>query len=536
MAMVKAESMALPARGFFALPLVRQLGLMAGLAASVALGMAMVLWAQQPDHRMLYANLNSQDSAAIVESLRKAGIDHSLADGTATVLVPADRVHEARLHLAGEGLPRGVGSGFELLDNQKGFGVSQFMENARYQRALEGELAMTIGSINAVRGARLHLAIPRQTAFARNQKRPSASVMLDLYPGRTLSEVQAAAISHLVAASIPNLDVDRVTIIDQHGRLLTPETGDQDLRLSATQFEYRRRVEESYIKRIEDILTPIMGPGAVKAQVNAELDFTVTEQTQETFSPEERVRSEQLVEENVSGGRLPMGVPGSLSNQPPGEGEQADDTAGAGSSSRRNVRNYELDKTISHSRMSGGVVRRLSAAVVIDHRTVVGDDGTPVRASLGEEEMERITALVREAVGFDAERGDSVNVVNAPFSLPTETGIETPEPSLTERFDFVGMAKQAAALVVVLFLVLGVLRPVLRDLAARGGRIPSPQALPAGAGQLADDQLTLGGPAATAALPKAAPSFEEKLDAIRGLVASDPKRVAQVVRNWVAAE
>jgi flagellar M-ring protein FliF len=538
MAMVKAENMALPAKGFFALPLLRQIGLMAGLAASVAIGVAVVLWAQEPDHRMLYANLSPQDSAAIVESLRKAGIDHSLADGTGTVLVPADRVHEARLLLAGEGLPRGVGTGFELLDNQKTFGVSQFMENARYQRALEGELAMTIASISSVRGARVHLAIPRQTAFARNQKRPSASVMLDMYPGRSLSEAQAAAISHLVAASIPNLDADQVTIIDQNGRLLTPES-DQDMRLSATQFEYRRRVEESYIKRIEDILTPIMGPGAVKAQVNADIDFTVTEQTQEIFSPEERVRSEQLVEETVSGGRLPLGIPGSLSNQPPGEGVSAEEAAaGAGSSSRRNVRNYELDKTVSHSRMSGGNIRRLSAAVVIDYRTVVGEDGTPMRAALSDEELERITALVREALGFDAERGDSVNVVNAPFSLPPETGIETGEPSILERIDIAGMAKQAAALLVVLFLVLGVLRPVLRDLAARGGRMPAPaRALPAGAEQLAEDQLTLGAPAQAAALPQAsAPSFEEKLNVVRNLAASDPKRVAQVVRNWVASE
>lgn len=537
MAMVKAEGMALPAKGFFALPLVRQLGLMAGLAASVAIGMAVVLWAQEPDHRMLYANLNPQDSAAIVESLRKAGIDHSLADGTGTVLVPADRVHEARLLLAGEGLPRGVGSGFELLDTQKSFGVSQFMENARYQRALEGELAMTITSISSVRGARVHLAIPRQTAFARNQKRPSASVMLDMYPGRSLGEAQAAAISHLVAASIPNLDADQVTIIDQHGRLLTGES-DQDMRLSATQFEYRRRIEESYIKRIEDILTPIMGPGAVKAQVNADIDFTVTEQTQETFSPDERVRSEQLVEETVSGGRMPIGVPGSLSNQPPGEGVQAEElAANTGSSSRRNVRNYELDKTISHSRMSGGSIRRLSAAVVVDYRSAAGEDGAPVRAALSDEEMERITALVREALGFNAERGDSVNVVNAPFSMQAESDIEVPEPSILESFDIASMAKQGIALVVVLFLVLGVLRPVLRDLATRGGRIPSVQALPvAGAEQLADDQLTLGGPAPAAALPRSAPSFEDKLNAVRNLAASDPKRVAQVVRNWVAAE
>lgn len=529
MAMVKTEDVVMPARGFYGLPLLRQLGLMAGLAASVALGVAAVLWSQTPDYRVLYSNLAAPDSAAIVESLQKAGIAYSLADGTGTVMVPEARVHEARLKLAGEGLPRGAGSGFELLDKQKGFGVSQFMENARYQRALEGELALTIGSISAVRGARVHLAIPKQTAFARNQKRPTASVMVDLFPGRSLNEAQAAAIGHLVAAGIPNLDVDQVTIIDQNGRLLTPGDGDQEMRLTGTQFEYRKRLEDYYIRRIEDILTPITGPGAVKAQVNADIDFTVTEQTQETFTPDQRaVRSEQLVEESVSGGRLPLGVPGSLSNQPPADGAAAETAETGGSTSRRNVRNYEIDKTISHSRMSGGVVRRLSAAVVIDHRTSVAEDGAAVRTSLGEEEMARITQLVREAIGFDAERGDSVNVVNAPFTQPPEAE-PLPEPSFLAGTDVWGLVKQALAFGVVIFLVFGVLRPVLRELASKGRT--APRVLPEGA--LADDQLTLGG--GRAALPRAQ-SFENSLDAARALAAQDPKRVAQVVRNWVTTE
>lgn len=538
MARVGAETLRLPAKGFLALPLVRQLGLMAGLAASVALGFSVVLWSRTPEQRILYAGLSAQDSAAIVESLTRAGIDHSLADGTATILVPAGRVHDARLQLAGEGLPRGVGTGFELLDNQKGFGVSQFMENARYQRALEGELATTVTAIHAVRGARVHLALPKQTAFARNQRPPSASVMLDLYPGRSLNEGQAAAITHLVAASIPNLEAERVTIIDQNGRLLTPDASDGDLRLSASQFDYRRRLEAYYIRRIEDILSPLVGRGAVRAQVNADLDFTVTEQTQELFSPEERVRSEQLIEEDVNGGRLPLGVPGSLSNRAPGDGAEAgEDEARAGTRSRRNVRNYELDKTISHSRMGGGVIQRLSAAVIIDHRTVTAEDGTSVRASLEEQELERIHALVREAIGFDSERGDSVNVVNAAFTASAEEALAAvpPEPSLLERLDLGGIGRQAGGLLVVLLLVFGVLRPVLRDLAARGQQAEPVRALPPGGEELAEDQVSLGS-GGQAALPKAAPTFEDKLEAIRSLAATDPKRVAQVVRNWVSTD
>ncbi len=538
MAVVKSENVVFSARGFYGLPLLRQFGLMAGLAASVALGVAVVLWSQTPDYRMLYSNLSTQDSAAIVESLQKAGIPYSLGDGAATIMVPEKSVHEARLKLAGEGLPRGAGTGFELLDKQKGFGVSQFMENARYQRALEGELALTIASVHAVRAARVHLAIPKQTAFARNQKQPTASVMVDLFPGRSLNEAQAAAISHMVAASIPNLDVDQVTIVDQQGRLLTANEGDGEMRLSGTQFEYRKRLEEYYIRRIEDILTPIVGAGAVKAQVSADIDFTVTEQTQETFAPDQRaVRSEQLVEESVSGGRLPFGIPGSLSNQPPPDGAVGEESAGtsagtSGSSSRRNVRNYEIDKTISHSRMSGGVVRRLSAAVVVDHRTSVNEEGAAVRTSLAEDEVERITQLVREAVGFDAERGDSVNVVNAPFTqLPEAEPLA--EPSPLAAIDIRGLLKQGLAVVVVLLLIFGVLRPVLRELASKGRVVPAPApALPQGA--LAEDQLTLGG-GGRQALP-AGQNFETNLEAARTLAAQDPKRVAQVVRNWVTAE
>jgi len=550
MAVVTKDNVVMPARGFYALPLLRQFGLMAGLAASVAIGVAVVLWSQQPSYRMLYSGLAEQDSAAVVQSLQKSGIAYELADGTGTVLVPADQVHEARLKLAGEGLPKGVGAGFELLDNQKGFGVSQFMENARYQRALEGELAQTIASISSVRAARVHLAIPKQTAFVRSQKKPTASVMVDLYAGRSLDEGQVAAIGHMVAASIPNLDVDQVTIVDQQGRLLTqPDAGD-DMRLTATQFDYRKRIESYYIKRIEDIVTPIAGLGAVKAQVNADLDFTVTEETQESFNPNPpAVRSEQTVDEKSTSAQQAGGVPGSLSNQAPSSGAEAVAAAAAaavgaqsgadksapGSSVQRVTRNYEIDKTISHTKRNGAAIKRLSAAVVIDDRTTVDEEGETVREPLSEEEIARITNLVKEAIGFDAERGDSVNVINQSFTLPP-TPEEVPEPSMFAGAGMWDMAKQALAIAAVAFLIFGVLRPVLRELAAKGKAAPL-QALPQGAGQMAEDQLTLSGGMRPAGLPAGGVGgYESNLNAARTLASQDPKRTAQVVRNWVGAE
>lgn len=540
MAVVTKDNVVMPARGFYGLPLLRQFGLMAGLAASVAIGVAVVLWSQKPSYRMLYSGLAEQDSAAVTQSLQKSGIPYELAAGAGTVMVPADQVHEARLKLAGEGLPKGVGAGFELLDNQKGFGVSQFMENARYQRALEGELAQTIASISSVRAARVHLAIPKQTAFVRSQKKPTASVMVDLYAGRGLDEGQVAAIGHMVAASIPNLDADQVTIVDQQGRLLTqPDTGD-DMRLTATQFDYRKRIEAYYTKRIEDIVTPIAGPGAVKAQVNADLDFTVTEETQESFNPNPpAVRSEQTVDEKTLSSLQPGGVPGSLSNQAPSTtaaAQAADPATPAGSSVQRTTRNYEIDKTISHTRRNGAALKRLSAAVVIDDRTTVDEDGETVREPLGEEEITRITNLVKEAIGFSAERGDSVNVINQSFTLPPAPE-ELPEPSLLSTLNIWDIAKQALGIGVVLFLIFGVLRPVLRELAAKGKTAPL-QALPQGEGGMTEDQLTLSGGARAAALPAGAGGggYDSNLNMARTLAAQDPKRTAQVVRNWVAAE
>ena len=526
MALVKTEDFALPFRGLSGLSLLRQMGLMIGLAASIAVGVAAALWTHGPSYRLLYSNLTEQDAGAITASLESSGIKYKISDDSSTIMVDADQVHSARLKLASQGLPKGAGAGFELLEKDGGFGVSQFMENARYQQALEGELARTISSIQSVQSARVHLAIPKQTAFVRDRKKPTASVTINLLPGRSLEGDEVAAIAHMVAASIPNLEVDQVTIIDQRGRLLTSPGASNDMRLSSTQFEYRKRVEEHYMKRIEDILSPVVGMGGVKAQVSADIDFTVTEQTQESFNPDlPAIRSEQTVEEKSTNGQNAGGVPGSLSNQPPGTAAAENtNTEASGSSTRRSTRNYELDKTISHVRVGGGDIKRLSVAVVVDDKQETDPDtGEVTRTPLTEEELTRFTNLVKEAIGFNTQRGDSVNVINASFSIPPEPE-PLPEPSM---FDGLSLSNALYTIMVIglaLVFLFGFVRPIMKELVVKGKAMPTREML----ASMAQDQLSLSG-----GRPQAS-SYENNLNTARTLVSQDPKRVAQVVNNWVA--
>ncbi len=548
MAMVKAEEIALQSKGFQNLSWLRQIGLLVGLAASIAIGIGVAMWSQTPDYRLLYSNLSEQDANAVSQALQQAGIKYKLSSDATSIMVPQKDVHDARLKLAGQGLPKGVGAGFELLDKNQGFGVSQFMEKARYQRALEGELARTISSINSVRSARVHLAIPKRSAFVRVRKKPTASVTVDLYAGRSLNEEQVAAIGHMVAASVPDMEVEQVSIIDQKGRLLTSPDASGGMRINATQFAHRKQVEDYYISRIEDILTPIMGAGAVQAQVSANIDFTVTETTRESYDPEiAAVRSEQTSEEKTSTPIRGAGIPGSLSNQPAAENALPGEDAGAAdnettpeSSSRQVTRNYELDRTISHIRAGGAAIKRLSVAVVVDDKVTLNEDGEPVKTPLTDEEIGRLTTLVKDAIGFDGERGDTVSVINSSFSVP-EPVEELPEPSFLESEGIWNIARQALVIGLIGFLIFGVLRPVMRELAAKGKALPQ-AALPAGyaaadGGELSNDQLTLSGPQQGAPqLASGGDAYETNLNAAKSLAAQDPKRVAQVVNNWVVNE
>ena len=415
-------------------------------AAAIAIVVAMVLWAKQPDYRTLFSNLSDQDGGAIVTQLTQMNVPYRFADNGGALEVPADKVHELRLRLAQQGLPKGGAVGFELLDQEK-FGISQFSEQVNYQRALEGELARTIETLGPLKSARVHLAMPKPTLFVREQKAPSASVTVNLQPGRALDEGQISAVVHLVSSAVAGLPPGNVTLVDQTGRLLTKSnTGDRDL--NDAQLKYATDVENRIQSRIEAILGPIVGTTNVHAQVTAQIDFSDKEQTEEQYRPngdaaQAVMRSRQVNENLQVGGPFPGGVPGALSNQPapantapinaPAQnqqnGQQANQqqtaaaaNSGPRTSSRNETTNYEVDRTIRHTKMNTGDVQRLSVAVVVNYKTL--PDGKPL--PLTAEQMKQIEDLTREAMGYSEKRGDTLNVVNSPFSAVDDTSGELP--------------------------------------------------------------------------------------------------------------
>lgn len=534
--------------GFIQLPAVRQMGVLIGFAAVAALGVVLVLWSSTSSYGVLFGSLGTKEASEIAEMLRQRNIDYKLDERTGALLVPSSKVHDIRLQLAAEGLPRSSGVGLEILQNKSEFGTSQFMETTRYQHALEQELARSITSLSSIESARVHLALPKQSVFVRKRQPPSASVLLNLYAGRILEDEQVGAIQHLVASGIPNLEPTQVTVVDENGRLLSGKKRSSEMALNQDQFEYTRNIENSYIERIEDILAPIVGRHGMRAQVSAELDFTVTEQTQESFNPDlPALRSEQLSEEQMLGDAL-QGVPGALSNQPPGAAtvpEQAAAADGAeGERQKLNSRlnttkNYELDRTISHSRLASGSIKHLSIAVVVDERLTTNADGEVVREPRPAEEMERLTLLVREAVGYNAARGDSVNVLSAAFAAPEVVG-EVPEQPLWEQTWVLDIAKIAGALLLGMLLIFMVLRPMMRNLSAVSEPMPLPAGMGAGgAGELglAEDQLSLTGGDKEGVIKLAGPgAYEDNIEMVQQVVKDDPKLVAQVVRNWISED
>jgi flagellar M-ring protein FliF len=566
---MSAEAAALPAAGYASrLPAsLKPLLILIGIAVAVAAGVMVVLWSRGPSYSLLYANLSAEDQAQVAAALDSSGIPYRL-EGQNGMSVPSERVNDARLKLAGQGLPESSG-GFANISKDPGFGVSQFMEGARYQHALETELARTIASLRPVEGARVHLAVPRESAFVRDRQPASASVFVQLKAGRRLEQEQIQSIINLVASSIPELDASHVTVVDQQGRLLSAPQTNTELAQRERQFELTRRLEEDYAQRIEALLTPFVGPGRVRAQVVAQVDTSVTEEAREQYKPDSQVvRSEQTSESTSRDGSGPQGVPGSLSNQPPTPGtalppnsvaaapaaanaanpgaaktQGAPAANGAASAppdntSRSSTRNYEIDRTMAYTKTPSGRLQRLTVAVLIDNLRTTGADGKTKSTPLTPQQLEHVTQLVKDAVGFNAERGDSVNVVNSPFreeSAPPEGDLE--QQPLWEQPFVRDIAKIVAGLIVLLVLVLGVLKPLTRSLLTHS-RAAAPQViyapdgapLPAGPG---------GGPArvANGTLTNAPPlAYEQQLAAARTLVGQDPKRVAQVVRTWVAQD
>ncbi len=525
---------------------IRQIMFLFAIAGSVAVGVYVVLWSQKPNYSLLYGSLSEQDAAQVIESLQKSNIEYHVDQNSGAVMVASAKVHEARMKLAQEGLPKSASSGFSILNEEQKLGTSQFMEKARYQHALEKELALSISKVSAVKAARVHLAVPKESVFLRNRKAASASVLLDLYPGHRLEAGQVAAIANLIASSVPSLETSNVSIIDQYGHLMSQNNSSADLAVTSSQFQYVTQVENSYIERIENILIPLLGPDGVKAQVTAEMDFTSSEQTRESYNPDmPALRSEQVEEDRSSSGKISGGVPGALSNQPAidgtapevaGNSEAADgkNQSGVGSSQSRATRNYELDKTISHTRSATGSLNRLSVAVVIDYKKTLGDKGKITRIEHTPEELDQITNLVKEAIGFNIIRGDRVNVMNSPFSVPD--AIEPlPEAPIWQQAWVWDIAKQVGGGLFVLFLVFGILRPAIKNMMNK--EITLHQSALTGPGGVAA-QLTSDGEEHSTEMKaiESAPEYDKSIHNVKEMVNTDPKLAAQVVRNWVGEE
>ncbi len=545
----------------------QKLMFMVAVAALIAVVVGTVLWSQQPDWKVLFSNLGEKDGGTIIGILEQQNIPHKMSDNGA-VMVPGNRVHEVRLKLASQGLPRGGMVGFELMENQK-FGISQFAEQVNYQRGLEGELAHTIMSIGSVQSARVHLAIPKPSVFVRDDQKPTASVMLNLYAGRALDASQVAGITHLVSSSVPQLQSANVTVIDQNGNMLSQlKSKLTEAGLDPSQIKYVREVENNVATRIGDILRPLLGEDNYKVQVAADVDFSQSEQTAESYSPnntpeKSAIRSQQSAE-TASVNQSAGGVPGSLTNQPPvpatapltspptgttpgqpgkpGDATGKVDAAGvtaplnaAGqpiSTSKNSTINYEVDKTIRYTKQSMGSIRRLNAAVVINHRKEVDKTGKTVNKAIPEPEMKQINDLVREAMGFNKERGDSVSIANAPFTETEKSESGLPVWKDPETVSYAkDIVKYLIIAAIIAFLYLKIIQPSLKTMFGADGLNTASGVAGAARhiqvsgdayGESGEDQVRID-------------HYGAKVQKARDIAQADPKAVANIIKDWIGA-
>jgi flagellar M-ring protein FliF len=540
-----ADIVPIPARGIADIPGVKQVGLLVGVAAAVAAAIWLVIWSQGQNYTVLYGQLSERESGQVMDALTAAGIEYKLSPSGA-VSVPESKVQEARIRLASQGLPQSDAMGIEMIQKESALGSSSMMESARYQSVLETELARTIIKVQGVQTARVHLALPKPSVFLRDSRKATASVMLQLYPGRRLEPGQVAAIVHLVASSVPELAASDVTLVDQAGSLLNSPDENAEQAASTRQLEYTRKLEESYQRRIIELLEPMVGPGRVRATVTADMDFTVTEETHENYDPAKTaVRSEQTSNEQRKGGDGAEGIPGALSNQPPGTsgaptipgGATPGNPAAAGataaasgpsSSAQRSTRNFEVDRTLSYVKQPVGVLKRLNVGVVLDDWQKVDADGKTTSAPMSDTDIKRFSQLVRESIGLKEDRGDQLNLLNQAFKSSVPIGPVEGLP-LWETPWITQLAKQIVGAALVLVVAFLVLRPLMKSLTKSVPRLTG------AAGEAADlegDRVSLSAQGGKAI--KLAPSFEQQIAAARTLVGQDPRRAAQVVKDWVA--
>ncbi|WPB57779.1 flagellar basal-body MS-ring/collar protein FliF [Xylophilus sp. GOD-11R] len=549
-----------------------------GVAVLVVAGIAGIVMGRQAEYRVLFSNLGDKDGGAIVAQLSTMNIPYKYSEGGGAILVPSDRVHDIRLRLASQGLPKGSVAGFELMEGNR-FGMTQFQERLTFQRGLEGELTRSIQSLASVQNARVHLALPNQNGFFREQQKPSASVLVTLQPGAELNRAQIAGIVHLVASSVPEMVPSAVSVLDDSGKLLSqaPDAaGNGAGGGDATQMQYTQQLEQNYARRVLEMLEPIVGRGNVKATVTADVDFSLSEQTSEQHKPNQSaetgaVRSQQVIESsgsNPNGNTPPTGVPGATSNQPPAQpaapinGQAQPITAGTGNtgggaaavattSKRESVTNYEVDKTVRVTRGGTPTVRRLSAAVVVNYAPATDAKAGPT--ALSAQQIEQMTALVRESIGFSKDRGDSVNLMNAPFMVAAADTNAVPLWKQPEILDLArSMAWPVGTFLFGALVLMGFIRPALKAMRQPPVKVLSPgdpgfialDGSAGGAGSIggqlnlavSDDnpRPALGGPDETALLP-ASPQ-QVRLDEARMLARKNPIAVANIVKEWVNGE
>ncbi|WP_395456470.1 flagellar basal-body MS-ring/collar protein FliF [Acidovorax delafieldii] len=537
-----------------ALDRAQRMRLGAGVALLVAAAVAAVVMGRQPDYRVLFSNLGDKDGGAVVAQLSQMNVPYKYSEGGGAILIPAERVHDVRLRLATQGLPKGSVAGFELMESNK-FGMTQFQERLNFQRGLEGELTRSIQALSSVQSARVHLALPNQNGFFREQQKPSASVLVSLHPGRILDRAQLAGIVHLVASSVPELAPSAVSVLDDTGKLLSQSPDSTaGAEINAQQLLYVQQLEQQYSRRIMDILEPVVGRDNVKAQVTAEVDFSLTESTSEQFRPNQTpdssaVRSQQVLESRGSATKTATGVPGAVANQPPAPSAApingANPAPNAGgqqgteeqSNKRESTTNYEVDKTVKVVRGSTGAVKRLSAAVVVNYQSAE-DKGKTVTKALTPEQIEQMTALVRETIGFNRERGDSVNLMNTPFQV---TAVPTTDTPLWKQPEVVDLAKTFAwpvgAVLFAALVLMGLVRPALKGTAPAKASAAKPVA----GGQL--DALEAETPerpalAAPARKDEVLPATPEqlRLEDARTLAKENPVAVANILKTWLNGE
>lgn len=540
---------ALPSFGarLAAIPAKSLLGLGIGVALLLAVAVALTLRQAEGEYRVLFSGLSDKDGGAVLAQLSQMNVPYRHAEGGNAILVPASQVHDVRLRLASAGLPKGAGIGLDVMEKSP-FGITAFQERVNFQRGLQGELERSINSLAAVQAARVHLALPNQNGLFREQQKPSASVLLTLHPGRTLERAQIAGIVHLVSSSVPELSPKAVSVLDGTGELLSG-ADDSGRGLDAQQLQYVQQIEASYLKRVIDILEPVVGRDNLRATVTADVDFTQVESTSEEFRPNQgdapaAVKLVQRNESSQSGAPVPSGVPGAATNQPPTPAnaqlaganpplQAAQGGAGGGGMRRDAVTQYEVDKTVRVTRNASGTLKRLNAAVVVNHRGSTDAKGKTTSTPLSAEELEKITALVQQSLGFNQERGDSVRVINAPFRVEPPPKVE-PIPLHQQPWLLDLLRAAAAPLALALVALVAVFKLIRPALNAAAG----PQAEAAGnkLDVVADNDVeaALPGGAVTPAL--AAPVVNQKLENARAFAQQNPAAVAQIVKDWVGGE